>query len=286
MHMPDSQVEPKPLERLAYTDAQNAPVTWTNVDSVLLQNLAVIFYPERDDTGMAGQSNKDMENSIKLLPALTLEFGRVGSIFPQGLGIDPETMPSQRSTEAAQNIQKTFSQLGDIKSNVIKGFAIMLAIDGAADGKIDTIPALLSALGLGGGATADAGNTGTVTSTATVGIGLIGAVTGMIAFGLLAYAVHNEVNRQDTQTREVAMNALFNIKERHLAHYLEHFDNMMDRMRETMQERLSLRYRLDESLMRRDRLVKALADVASFKLDLQEQLGRQGYAMPFVAPAA
>lgn len=270
------------LELLAYADAQGAPVVWQKMDSAALQNLAVIFFPERDDNGMAGQTNKDLTKSIQLLPALALEFGRIASIFPQGLGIDPATMtpsPGTNLTAAAQNVQETFSQLRDIKSDVIKGFAIMLAIDGAADGKIDSIPAILSSLGLGGAAT-----TGGAAAAATTGIGLAVAVTGLVAVGMLTYAIHHEVYRQDAQMWETASAALCNIKERHLAHYLEHFDIMMDRVRETMQERLSVRYRLDESLMRRDRLIKALADTTSFKLDLQEQLS--SHSIAFVAPSA
>ena len=64
----------------------------------------------------------------------------------------------------------------------------MLAIDAAADGKIDTIPALLSALGIGAGAEAIATTTATATTAAgsatttaaTAGIGLAGVVTGMV----------------------------------------------------------------------------------------------------------
>jgi hypothetical protein len=107
----------------------------------------------------------------------------------------------------------------------------------------------------------------------------------MVAAGMLALAVLQEVQRQDIHARDAAQGALVGIKERHYAHYLKHFDVMMDHVRDTLQERLSLRYRLDEALMRRDRLAKALADVVSLKLDLEEQLGLRGHAMALVAPA-
>lgn len=271
------------LACLGYTDAHGQPVTWKEPSEATRHNLAIVFYPERDDDGRAGHSTKDMTASIKLLPALTLEFGRIGSLFPQGLGVDPSTLTLAQETDlttAAQRVQQDFAMLSTTGSNIVKGLAIMLAIDGAADGKIDTIPALLSMLGLGGD--------GASVATGGVGAGagaLAGAVTGMVAAGLLTYAVLQEVKRQDNQARDAAQGALLGIKERHYAHYLEHFDIMMDHVRDTMQQRLSLRYRLDEALMRRDRLAKALADVFSLKLDLEEQLGRGGHAMALVAPA-
>lgn len=260
--LPESR---KALACLGYTDDCGKPVVWREPSEETRRNLAIVFFPGRDDDGESAQNSKELVNSIKLLPALTLEFARMSSLFPETLGVDPANLTlfsEVKGTAAAKRVRDDFTELQKVGSDVIKGLAIMLAIDGAADGKIQTIPALLEALGLGGGEAAAAG-----------GLTLAGAATAMLAVGMLTYSVLQEVNRRDIQARSVAYAILEDMREQYMTHYLEHFDIMMDSVRRKMQDCLAVRYRLDETIMRRDRLAKAIADVASLKLDLEDQLG-------------
>lgn len=265
---PDDHTSNK-VARLGYSDEQNQPTEWSKVTPDTLKNLAVVFYPDRDDEGLAGKFNKEMFRSLKLLPAMTLEFARIGSLFPEVFGINSNSLQpfdGGDGVAAAERIQNDFSALQKVGSNVVKGIALMLAVDVAADGHIDTIPALFDALGIGAG---------------TAGMSMAGAATGMVAIGMLTYSVLKEVDRQDRHTRNHALSVLSQFKEHYQAHYLEQFDVLMDQVRARIRDSLTVRYRLDEVLMRRDRIAKALADVTSLRLDLQDEIGAR--ARPLLA---
>ncbi|MCO8161819.1 hypothetical protein NJC38_06570 [Pseudomonas sp. 21LCFQ010] len=249
------------IVRLGYTDDQGHAAQWKNITPEILDNITVLFYPKRDDQGLSGKFSKEMTNAIKMLPAMTLEFARIGSLFPDVFQIDPDTLQpldDEDATAAAKRIERDFSALQKVGSNVIKGIALMLAVDVAADGHVDTIPALFNSLGIGAG---------------TAGMTLAGAATAMIAIGMLTYSVLKEVDRQDRYTRDHAIDVLKLFKEQYQAHYLEQFDILIEQVRTRMFESLTVRYRLDETIMRRDRVTKALADVTSLRLDLQDEIG-------------
>lgn len=257
------------VARLGYSNDQNQSTEWSKVSPDTLKNLAVVFYPDRDDEGLAGKFSKEMSRSLQLLPAMTLEYARIGSLFPEVFGINSnnlQPMDGEDGIAAAERIQNEFSALQKVGSNVVKGIALMLAVDVAADGHIDTIPALFNALGIGGG---------------TAGMTLAGAATGMVAIGMLTYSVLKEVDRQDRHTRNHALNVLTQFKEHFEAHFLEQFDVLMDQVRARIYDNLTVRYRLDEALVRRDRIAKALADVTSLRLDLQDEIGAR--ARPLLA---
>jgi len=245
------------VARLGYSDEKELPTEWSKVTQQTLENLAIVFYPDRDDEGRAGKFSKELSNSIKLLPAMTLEYARIGSLFPEVFGINPESLKPVDGVASAERIQNDFSALQKVGSNLIKGIALILAVDVAADAQIQTIPALFDALGIGSGA---------------AGMTLAGAATGMVAIGLLTYSVLKEVDRQDRHTRDLALSILDQFKEHYQAHYLEQFDILMEQVRIRIRDSLTVRYRLDEALMRRDRIAKGLADVTSLRLDLQDEI--------------
>lgn len=184
-------------------------------------------------------------------------------------------MKSSNLDEALGRVEKDFKLLSSSQLNLIKGLAVMLAIDGAADGKIDTIPALFTAVsGLftGGGAAGAAGGTVTAGAAGAAGAATVAAATGVIAIGLLSVAITRELQRQDASSRDLIRRIVYAIRDAHLVHYLSGFDAIMDKLRETLDERLRVRYRLDEKLMRHDRVAKPLADVRSLRSDMLEAI--------------
>jgi hypothetical protein len=265
----------KPARLLGYKDEKGKTVTWTEPSEETQQNLMVLFNDYRD---AAPKPNKDLERSVKLLPTLALEFARIGAIFPTMAGVsaaDLSRVSSWDWRESAKRIESDFEFLRGTHSNIIKGIALMLAVDVAADGKIDTIPALLSALS-GGTSAAGTATIGTAAAgtAATSGLSTVtAAVTGFIAVGFLLFAVTREIQRADADARDMARRIIYAVRDRHYEHYRSSFEQLMDGIRERIEERLIIRYRLDEALMRRDRLTKAMADVRSLNYDMLEALG-------------
>jgi hypothetical protein len=167
-------------------------------------------------------------------------------------------------------VRGNFQQLAQVNSDVIKTIGVLLAV-GAAEQEITTIPALFRAIGsAGGAATKGAAATGAAAVGATFATA---AAAALVAAGLLYVGVDMAIRAHDTAARDRAWSALRTIKEAHLAHYLEHFDMTMNHVREILTDRLNSRYKLNERLMRQDRVTKALADLSSLKNDIQDAMG-------------
>jgi hypothetical protein len=63
-----------------------------------------------------------------------------------------------------------------------------------------------------------------------------------------------------------------------------HFDNSMSLVRERVKEKIRARYRMDETLMEKDRLAAAIAEVSSITSDLRYELDASPTGLqPFLA---
>lgn len=259
-----------------------------------------LFNPNREGVPeLAGDERKEMQKAIKLVPVLALEYVRLNQIFLadtiQGVaGAAPKPLNLQQIFQSAD---ESVRSLSDSHSGIIKSISTILAIDVAADGKIDTIPALFSAikelvnpetvagstgaaggsvLAAGGGATAAEAGTATAAGTTAASVAMVAAGAVVVAF--VAYSFINQVQQQDAAHRHFITVAINAIRDQHLARYTEIYDELMQRIRETLENRLSTRYRLDEEVGRRDSVVRALTQVEVLRGDLQEAI-RGDYAM-------
>lgn len=252
-------VTDKPLLLLGYHNQINSgTLTQENGQSEMVQkNLNSLFYPSSDDDHKLDPVNKEFMKSVALIPVLGLEFTRLAALFPSAVGVDMQTFVPVNGDmkDAVGRFEKDFTFLKGTHSNIIKGIAAILAVDMAADGKIDTIPALFSAV------------TGGTASTAA------SVVSGVVAIGIISVCVINEFNRASQEKEDVAKRVISAIRNTFQAHYMQHFDQLMDQLRRTLEQRLQVRYRLNEDFMHRDRLNKAIADVKSLRQDLLGELG-------------
>lgn len=249
---------------LGYLDDKNEPVKAAVLSEEVLSDLQVLFYPKRE--GESKPLTKEALSTVELIPVLGLEFTRIASIFPDSVGVDVKTLipHAEGMAGAAARIEKDFGFLMGTHSNIIKGIAAILAVDIAVDGKIDTIPALVGSL--------TGSQAGAAASVATV-------VAGGVAIGILSVSVLNEIHRVDTEQRDMISRVIYAIRDTHREHYLNFFDNIMARLRHTLEKCLTVRYRLDEDFMRRDRLNKALADVRSLRSDMLEVIGESASSL-------
>ena len=62
------------------------------------------------------------------------------------------------------------------------------------------------------------------------------------------------------------------VPHRHVAHLRQQFDDTMAVARARIVEALRARYRMDEALMRKDRLARVIAEVKSLTSDLRHDL--------------
>lgn len=271
--------ESKPLHRLGYVDANNKPIRWKRPSDSEQENLRVLLAGRnRSDTQ---KSTQDFESAVGLLPTLTLEYARLGSLIPAVVGVMPDSLETANATEQADLIKNATQQLGDgvdLGQTVLRSIATILTVDIATDGDVDVVQALINALQPEVVATAgDVAAGGSTVAAGASAIGGIGAaVVGVVAVGYLTYSALRAVRQQDEQGRVVAHAMLMNIKDHYEKHFSHHFKQLMDQVRMRMRQALRERYRLDESLMEKDRLAKAIADVRAMQRDLLDELGRSG----------
>lgn len=277
------------FKRLAYVDGDGAVTTWGRPTADDLRNMQVMLGSASADASLPVTATKELESTVRLLPALALEYARLASLMPALVGVDPKTLaslPVGDVNAAMQSVKQQFEQATDISKSILRGIAMLTAVDVGLDGHLDGVSALISALT--GSANATAGTvataageaTATTATTATVGgVSVAGAVVGVVAVGYLAHSALQEVRRHDGLVRSVAQQMLASISDHHQAHFLSHFNQLMSELRQHLQQRLRSRYKLDEQLMTHDRLAKALADVSGGRLDLLEQLALSGRSL-------
>lgn len=281
-----------PLQRLGYMDSTNQPVPSKLTDPSVQANLAVLLRS-------TGESTKDLEKTARLLPILAMEYARIASVLPELVGVNARTLqaiPQIDVLASAQKVQEQFGEFKDISTSVVKGLGAMLAVDIAADGKVDTIPALLSALGLGQAAipseAAESISGGAVVSSTAIGSAAVdGAVLGgtaatialsvaaVVAIGFLTHAALRQVQHHDKDVSVMAKSMLLKIRHQHSQHFTLHFNDLMSKLRSHLLQSLRQRYALDQTLMEQDHLAKALADIHVLQRDLLSELTRSGQTL-------
>lgn len=270
------------LQRLGYLDAKDQPIPSKLTDPGVQANLAVLLRS-------TGTSTEALEKTVRLLPVMALEYARIASVLPELVGVNASTleaMPQMDVLASAQKVQAQFGQFKDVSTSVVKGLGAMLAVDIAADGKVDTIPALLSALGLGevaipptaadpnsGGAAIDGAVVGGTAATVAL------SVAAIVAIGFLAHSALRQVQLHDKDVSVMSKAMLLKIKDQHLSHFLSHFDDLMRKLRSHLRQSLRQRYKLDQTLMEQDRLAKALADIHVLQRDMLSELAHSGQTL-------
>ena len=76
----------------------------------------------------------------------------------------------------------------------------------------------------------------------------------------------------EKKASDQAHSMLLNVHDLHIAHLQKQFDNTMRVARTRIKETIRARYRMDETLMQKDRLTKAIADVKAITGDLRYEL--------------
>jgi len=273
------------MQRLGYIDDKHQAVTARFTDEAVQTNLHALLRSRAGDA-TTSKSDRDLERTAALLPAMTLEFTRIASAFPLLVHVDQRTlteMPRGDLAASAGKIRAQFTEFAGASQGILKGIAAVMAVDVAADGHADIIDALLSSIGVGA-STATATTTGGAATAAGLTVG--GAVVAAIAIGYLAHSALQETRRHDGQVRTLANSMLQHTRDHHQAHFAARYDELMNTMRSHLKQGLRRRYGLDTHLMEQDRLQKALADVRVFQQDLLSQLASSGHTIALLGTGA
>lgn len=273
---------------LGYADSgKNDAAVWKKPDQDMLDNLKLIFVSRQQiDPNQDPHSNASLEETIRLLPVLGMEYARLASLMPALVGVDERgfRLPQAEMDQVMTRMHEQFSQFHGQATNIIRGIALVMSLDFLADGKIDSIPAIGDAVThvFTGHAAAGAGTAAASGTAATIG----GVVAGAVMIGALALLVVREMRNHDRVVKDFAEEALHNIRDRHVDHFMLHFDHLMDLLRERLRYALHRRYGLDEHLMEQDRLSHAFAEVRRRHRELSDGIARSGAALDAFAVSA
>ncbi|MBL8481628.1 MAG: hypothetical protein JNJ60_05495, partial [Rhodocyclaceae bacterium] len=223
------------------------------------QNLMALFTPDRHGD-LDLRSNKELTTAINILPALILELGRMASLSSH-VRVQNEQAARPDLAEFAKSIKSDFESLHGSASTIVKGLAVMLGLDFAADGKIDTIPAFWGAL---------TGSAGAVPAQA-----LSLALVAVISLAV----VMNQIKRMEQDRYALGHQIASAFAACYREHCLEGFDKAMDHVRERLRYCLEKRYHLDEALAQTDRQASALGGARSTLYELQEALNERAPGM-------
>lgn len=273
---PKLLTEGTPVQRLGYAVGDRA-LEWKRPDHEDVTNLTVLFNPPVEGSSEAppaSRTNAQLAGSIKLLPSLSLEYLRLGSLFPQILGVDPKTDLPADALRRPDLIMKGFADLGkgvEAGKTLRRTIAAVLAVD-AIDGSLDIAHAAASM------ATGGAASAGTVAGgAATAGAVSIGAVVvGAVAVGYLVHTAIGDSRAHDEKARDLFQAMLQNVRDHYHLHFMDSYDDLMKQTRARLSDALRQRYRLDEALVRKDHLAKSLADTKAYSHDFLEHLAWSG----------
>ena len=150
---------------------------------------------------------------------------------------------------------KNYSYLNETHSKFITATAAILGID-SLDGTIDTVPALLSSLGI------------TLSESA---LGVLHLSLGALATVALIGSALHQINKYELEQKEYLENTIIYMKEKCFSSYIEVFDEIIERFREELDNRLCIKYELDVNFHRIENLKLSVNEVDQMVVLMREK---------------
>lgn len=227
-------------------------------------------------------ASKALSRSVKLIPALSLEYTRLVYALPEVIGLRDGVVPAD-SVPAGNLVENGVNSFGtgvELGKTAIRSLATLMAVDVVSDGKADILATIFGKTPATNEAPeaetdGDAGDADGETKMPVVPTTLhpvaIAAAAAVAATYLTAVAV-TRLRTFEKAAGEQAQSMLYGVHDAHVAHLREQFDSTMAVARTRIIDALRARYRMDEGLMRKDRLARAMAEVKSLTSDLRHDL--------------
>lgn len=262
------------LVELGYLHAgSNLPVRYDKLNAERVSDLRQLLgdHPEPQH-----EFSIQIAQSIELLPTVALEYARLVYAVPEIVG---DGIVATQANILVGNHRAAVDSVNTLKAGVelgktaIRSIATLLAVDVATDGKSDILASVFNQQ------SPQAPEGTEDSSTTNIPLPLVPHPAAIAAVGLVA-AAHisaKTIARVRVLERKASMQAhtmLASVRDQHIAHFNSQFGQTMGAVRERLRQKLRARYRLDESLMRKDRLAKAIADVESLTKDMHTELLR------------
>lgn len=261
-----TQEQSRSLKQVGYMHPSGQMVTFKALTPDIASDVRLLLgHRSHEDASILKTSSKSLSKSVKIVPAIALEYTRLVYALPEVIQIHDVAV----TTEVAQGSNlveegvKSLSAGVDLGKTAIKSLATVMAVDVLSDGKADILATII------GDTSSDGTNLPALPMTlhpAAV------AVAAAVAAGYLTAVAVARLRTFEKAASAQAHSMLHSVHDAHVGHLRKQFDDTMAVARGRIVEALRTRYKMDEGLMRKDRLARAMADVKSLTSDLRHDL--------------
>ncbi|TCB67508.1 hypothetical protein [Acinetobacter sp. ANC 4178] len=232
------------------------------------EGLSLLFRPNlnlSEDKKIQFDENSNLPKAIALVPAVVMEYARImqiATVITPNINIEQGMTATQLIENIAKSTSEGLPKFQESLQPVVRTLAAIFAVDVAADGQIDTIPALIDAI---------SGSASTVTS--GIGSTVSIAAAGVIIAGYLAYQIGKETENYHNSQKEYIAAVLGHYGDANVQKALEHYDDVMENIRDVIFNNLNKAYGIDKGLLKKDTIYRSLNAVKNSQENLQRLLG-------------
>lgn len=250
------------LIKLGYLDNSEQPVRYTKLNSEKIRDIRILLgNNSKEAKDNHEEFSKKIGSSIDLLPVMILEYIRIGYAMPDFYGLKQNDTVTGTPTDAnmvkegVENLQAGI----ELGRTAIKSLAAVLAVDVISDGDSDILGALF-------------GSANTLPGAPVMMHPAAIAAIAVVASAYIASKAVMGLRTIEKNAQIQASHMLASVRDHHIKHLQESFDEAMREVRAQIKEKMQQRYRINEFLIYKDRLNKAIADVESIARDLLYEL--------------
>jgi hypothetical protein len=251
------------LIEMGYVHTSGRPVRFKALNSDAVNDIKIFLGRNEEQRNDSQQTSRQLAKSVRLIPSIALEYSRLFYAIPEAINLKANSnqdAPDNLVEDGVESLQRG-AELGQ---TAIKSIAGVLAVDVLSDGDSDILGTIF-------GQTSSDGP-GVPIPPPIVMHPIAIAVTAAVAATYITVKAVSGLRTIEKKASAHAHDMLANIHDFHVDHLRKQFDKTMKVTRERIKDVMRERYKLDESLMRKDRLTKAVADATSIMNDLKHEL--------------
>nr|WP_251701976.1 sugar kinase [Pseudomonas boanensis] len=255
------------LIQVGYMHPSGQMATFKKLTPEIVSDVQLLLgHHSQEDAQAHAAASKALGESVELVPAISLEYTRLLYAMPEVVGLKEGVQPGAGAP--AKNLVEdgvdSLKASVDVGKTAIRSLATVMAVDVVSDGKADILAAIFGKPEPSGDASAPV--VPTTLHPAAV------AVTAVVAAAYLTTAAVSRLRTFEKAASAQAHAMLHSVHDAHVGHMRKQFDSTMAAARARIREAIRARYKMDETLMRKDRLARTIADVASLTSDLRHDL--------------
>ncbi|OUM34646.1 sugar kinase [Pseudomonas sp. 1239] len=258
------------LKRVGYMHSSGEMVRFTALTPDATHDVQQLMSaPAQGSNAVSPPFSKVLSKSVKLIPALSLEYTRLVYALPEVVGFKDGLAPAD-AVPTGNLVEDGVQSLGagvELGKTAIKSLAAVMAVDVASDGKADILNTLLGNAQI---TSADPGATLPMVPPSPHPAAI--AATAVVAAAYLTTVAVTRLRSFEKAASAQAHTMLHGVHDAHVEHLRVQFDETMAVARARIIDSIRARYKMDEALMLKDRLACALTTVKSLAGDLRHDL--------------